>query len=125
MKEVDFTSLPIFFLTTLFIFLGIFGRYVATALIFNFFVKRVFKSQYKNRKVQVRARRQRQNLIEISWSFLTSALFAFSGTVLLIAWQKGFTRIYLDIDTYTKSWLVVSIILVLFLHETYYYWLHR
>ena len=123
--KIDFTSPPTFLLTTLFIFLGIFGRYVGTALLFNVLVKGVFKEKLAHREVQNRPRRSRQDWIEIGWSFVTSVLFALAGGLLLLAWQKGYTRIYFDWKTYPLAWFPVSILLVLFLHETYYYWLHR
>ncbi len=123
--EIDFTSPPTFLVTTLFIFLGIFGRYVGTALLFNVLVKGPFKRKLAHREVQTRPRRSRQDWIEIGWSFVTSVLFALAGGLMLVAWQKGHTRIYLDWDAYPLAWFPVSIILLLFLHETYYYWLHR
>lgn len=125
MEAIDFTALPTFLLTSLFIFLGIFGRYVATALVFDVLVKGVFKNQLASREVQSRARRAHQDWVEIGWSLITSLLFALAGTLLLVAWQKGYTRIYLDWKAYPTIWLFVSIGLMLFLHETYYYWLHR
>ena len=123
--EIDFTSPPTFLLTTLFIFLGIFGRYVGTALLFNVLVKGTFKEKLAHRQVQSRPRRARQDWVEIGWSLLTSVLFAGAGGLMLVAWQMGFTKIYLDWDAYPLAWFPVSIGLVLFLHETYYYWLHR
>ncbi|MPR36811.1 sterol desaturase family protein [Salmonirosea aquatica] len=125
METIDFTDLPTFLLTSLFIFLGIFGRYVGTALLFDVLVNRFFKEHFVSREVQLRPRRARQNWVEIGWSLITSLLFALAGTLLLVAWQKGYTRVYLDWNAYPRLWFFVSIGLMLFLHETYYYWLHR
>ncbi len=125
MQDIDFSSVSTLLLTSLFIFFGIFGRYVATAFLFDFLVKKVFKGHFATREVQLRPRRHRQDLLEIGWSCVTSVLFAVAGTGLLVAWHRGYTRIYTDWDAYPVSWLVLSIPVVLFLHETYYYWLHR
>ena len=125
MENIDFTALPTFLLTALFMFLGIFGRYVGTALLFDLFVKRLFRAHFASREVQARPRRTRQFLVEIGWSLVTSVLFALAGTLLLLAWQKGYTLIYLDWGDYPKIWFFLSIGIMLFLHETYYYWLHR
>ncbi len=124
-SEIDFASPSTFLLTALFIFLGIFGRYVGTAMLFNLLVKGAFKHKLAHREVQNRPRRSRQDLVEIGWSFVTSILFALAGALMLVAWQKGYTRIYLDWGSYPLAWFPVSILLVLFFHETYYYWLHR
>lgn len=123
--STDFTSPPTFLITTLFVFLGIFGRYVGTALLFNVLVKGAFKQKLAHREVQTRPRRSRQDWVEIGWSFLTSLLFAFAGGIMLVVWQKGHTQIYTDWNSYPLAWFPVSILLTLFFHETYYYWLHR
>lgn len=123
--QIDFATPLTFLTTTLFIFLGIFGRYVGTALLFNGLVKGAFKEKLAHREVQARPRSSRQDWIEIGWSFVTSVLFALAGGLMIVAWQRGYTRIYLDWDAHPLAWFPVSIVLALFLHETYYYWLHR
>ena len=125
MEAIDFTYPPTFLLTSLFIFLGIFGRYVATALVFDVLVNKIFREQLARRAVQMRPRRVRQNWVEVGWSLITSLLFALAGTLMLVAWQKGYTRMYLNWNEYPVVWFFLSIGLMLFLHETYYYWLHR
>lgn len=62
---------------------------------------------------------------EIRWSTLTSLFFAASGTGMVIAWQHGYTQLYVDIHAYPWWMMILSLGLALFLHETYYYWLHR
>lgn len=122
---VDFTQPTVFLSTALFIFLGIFGRYVATASLFNFLFKKALRQRFSTRQVQLRPRRSRQDLIEMGWSLLTSILFAIAGALMMVAWQKGYTQVYTDWHAYPIAWFFISIALLLFLHETYYYWLHR
>lgn len=62
---------------------------------------------------------------EISWSTLTSLFFALSGTLMVIAWQRGYTQLYTDLSAYSCWMIPLSIIIALFLQETYYYWIHR
>lgn len=38
---------------------------------------------------------------------------------------KGYTQIYTDFHENSTLWFIVSILIILFCHETYYYWLHR
>ena len=40
-------------------------------------------------------------------------------------WQKGRTKVYLDVHDYPVWWLPASLVIAMLLHETYYYWLHR
>jgi sterol desaturase/sphingolipid hydroxylase (fatty acid hydroxylase superfamily) len=125
METIDFTEPSAFILTTIFMFLGIFGRYAGISLIFSLLIKGMFKAKFASREVQTRPRRLKQTYIEIGWSLITSLFFAFAGTLMVILWQKGYTKVYLDWNTYSGIWFVISILLLLFLHETYYYWLHR
>ncbi|WP_202799187.1 sterol desaturase family protein [Moorena producens] len=62
---------------------------------------------------------------EIIWSAITSLVFGVSGTIMIILWQQDLTAIYMDVFRYGIVYLPVSLLIVLFLHETYYYWLHR
>lgn len=125
METIDFTAPSVFLMTTLFIFLGVFGRYVGIAFLFDFLFNRAFKEKFASREVQTRPRHPKQTFLEIGWSLVTSLFFAVAGTLMVIAWQKGYTRVYTEWDRYPAIWFVLSIMIVLFLHETYYYWLHR
>jgi lathosterol oxidase len=39
--------------------------------------------------------------------------------------QLGYTKIYTDINEQSLGYFFISIAIILFLYETYYYWLHR
>ncbi len=62
---------------------------------------------------------------EIYWSLWSSVIFAVAGTVLFQAWAVGKTAIYLDWQEYGTVYGIFSFFLLLFLHETYFYWTHR
>lgn len=62
---------------------------------------------------------------EIIRSTITSMLFGISGAVLLLLWQKGYARIYENVNDYSWWWMPLSLAIALILQETYYYWLHR
>jgi Delta7-sterol 5-desaturase len=114
-----------FFLTTLYMFLGIFGRYLLVSLLFHYIIKVKFKKYFAPREINNRQRMANQEYQEIGYSLITSLIFAVSGAGIFWAWQEGYTKIYLDWQQYSWLWYGVSIGLVLFIHETYYYWLHR
>lgn len=111
--------------TTFFFFLGIFGRYVLLSVVFQYFFKVRYKELFVQSEINSRQRHRQQHWREIGYSMLTSAIFAVLGTGMMIAWQKGWTKVYTDWNAYPLVWLPVSLALVLMLHETYYYWLHR
>lgn len=62
---------------------------------------------------------------EMYWSLSTSVLFAAVGAVLWRQWELGNTRIYLDVNEYGWPYLFVSFVILMLVHETYFYWTHR
>ena len=66
-----------------------------------------------------------QSWQEIKWSALTSFIFAFSGVGIVWMYQEGYCMIYTDPQQYSIFYLPISLFIALFIHETYYYWLHR
>src|SRR5690606_40249716 len=100
-------------------------RYFITA---GFFFSYYLKT--KNNKTEKKILRQRplkKNQVrkEIYWSVISSGIFAFSGAVTYWLWLNDSTAIYLDPAKFGYWYLPVSLILILLLHETYYYWIHR
>ncbi len=62
---------------------------------------------------------------EIKWSLVSSMIFAFPGAIVIEAWKAGGTALYTDISLFGLWYLPVSVLLYLFLHDTYFYWTHR
>lgn len=57
---------------------------------------------------------------DIVWSVLSSFIFAISGTILIKLWQDGVIKLYGgDYPIFLK------LIVLLFIHDTYFYWTHR
>jgi sterol desaturase/sphingolipid hydroxylase (fatty acid hydroxylase superfamily) len=44
---------------------------------------------------------------------------------MIMAWQRGYTSIYVEWNDYPIWYIPLSFIGALFVHETYYYWVHR
>ncbi len=112
-------------LTALLFFIAIFGRYVLFSLGFWWLFKVSMKEQFSHRAVQTRPRKPGQDRREVGWSALTSLIFTAIAVGVIVAYQAGYTKIYTDFSAYPPIWYPASIALVLFIHETYYYWLHR
>jgi lathosterol oxidase len=62
---------------------------------------------------------------EIRLSLITVAIWAVMSTVLFELYKSGQTAIYLHISDYPVWYLPVSFVLCVFLHDTYFYWMHR
>lgn len=118
-------SEPVYFLTlTGLLLAGIFLRYLFLAWIYHELVyKKLGDSKpYRRLHQQVKLGQVRR---EIWYSFLGAIIFALAGTIMLICWQRGYTQLYTTLSIWDLVWLPVGYVLSLFIHETYYYWLHR
>jgi Delta7-sterol 5-desaturase len=62
---------------------------------------------------------------EIYWSVVSSVIYAASGVWLIEAWRSGGTAVYFGLMDYGIWWLLLSLPVYLFLHDTYFYWTHR
>jgi len=125
MELPDFTQPLWFLVATLIVFVVVIGRYLLIAGLFYGAFYLWFPHKWQQRKINEKAYKQGQLKKEIKWSIVTALLFAIAGSVVLVLWQKGFTKVYLNIKEYSLWWLPLSLIIALLLHETYYYWLHR
>ncbi|MEO9021334.1 MAG: sterol desaturase family protein [Ginsengibacter sp.] len=121
----DFTSVNWIVLLTVIFFIIITGRYFLIAGLFYFFFYLWFPSKFEIRKISKKKYKKGQLKKEIQWSIITSLLFSIAGTITVILWQKGYTKVYTKIDEYGWWYLPVSLVTFMLLHETYYYWLHR
>jgi sterol desaturase/sphingolipid hydroxylase (fatty acid hydroxylase superfamily) len=100
------------------LFIIVFVRYLALSWIYSQWLH--FYRQ-KNRD-RIASKRQRK---EIYWAICSSAIFACLTAAMFWLYQQDYTRVYTDIKTYGWLYFTGSIMFVLLLYETYYYWLHR
>jgi sterol desaturase/sphingolipid hydroxylase (fatty acid hydroxylase superfamily) len=121
----DFTKPFWLFILTLIFFIIITGRYFLAAGFFYIIFYMWFPAKWKSRKLNTKNYKPGQFKIEIKWSIITSLLFSIAGTVTVVLWQKGYTKVYTSADLYGWWYLPVSLVAFMLLHETYYYWLHR
>lgn len=73
-----------------------------------------------SRRVNEKAKAQ-----DKKYSIISSVIFALSGTLLIWSIEQGHSKIYFDINQYSYYFLILSILIYLGLHDTYYYWMHR
>ncbi len=121
----DFTNPFNFLLLTIAMFVIVIGRYFLIAGLFQWIFHNKFKKQFTHRKLSAKQVDQKQFLKEVKWSVITSLIFSVIGAITTVLWQKGFTKVYTNIADYGYWYLPVSLVLSLFIHETYYYFLHR
>lgn len=125
MQLPDFSQPGWFLATVMLFFIVVIGRYFLIAGLFYGIFYLWFPQKWHYRKINHRNYKKGQLKKEISWSMITTVLFAVSGAVTVLLWQEGWTKVYGDVNEYAWWWLPVSLLMALMLHETYYYWLHR
>lgn len=83
------------------------------------------RRQWLARRIQPHFPTDKQLRQEIGYSMLTAVIFA--GIFLLVFWLRklGYTQMYADVQTYGWPYLVLSVGLLILLHDTYFYWSHR
>lgn len=113
-----------FVITTAVLFGIIFLRYVIMSGLYHRLIYRWFGGR-KRHRVMHEVPGIRQVLKEIGWSALSSVAFAVFFVVMMILWDRGYTMVYIDPRAYPLWYMPISLAVYMFIHETYYYWLHR
>jgi len=100
-------------------------RYLLIAGLFYLFFYVWKKEQCSPFKLQSKWSNSIQIKREIKYSLLTFFIYSL-GVWLFLYWiRHDMTKIYFDIDENGLPYFVISIILMVLLHDTYFYWTHR
>jgi Delta7-sterol 5-desaturase len=91
-----------------------------------YFVFYVWQRQaFIHRKIQQKFPDWKQHRRDIFYSVLSGFIFGTMGILVILARKNGYTMLYSDIQEYGVLYLVFSIIALIFIHDTYFYWTHR
>jgi Delta7-sterol 5-desaturase len=118
-------TVTVFAVYALIFFFAILFRYFVAAGIFYYYYYIKNFSRYDQRRLSKRLADKKQLKNEMIWSIKSSAIFALVGAGIYWLWLKGYTAVYLDPSQYGYWYLPVSLLIILLIHETYYYWVHR
>src|ERR1700761_4859504 len=85
---------------------------------------------WRNKKIWSAKKKQRYPannhiLREIFYSLLSMIIFGIIIIMTVIVGNKGYTMRYDHIDQHGYAYFFLSIVLMIFLHDTYFYWTHR
>jgi sterol desaturase/sphingolipid hydroxylase (fatty acid hydroxylase superfamily) len=100
-------------------------RYLSwsTALYWLFYVKK--REAWLSRKVQPRFPSARDVRREALWGLSSCAVYAGLTALIYVAALKNWTAFYLDVSERGWGYFALSIVLMLFLHDAYFYFTHR
>jgi len=81
--------------------------------------------RYWASKIQQRYPEKQHIFREIKYSFFTVLIFGVIIMLTVIAGMKGLTLVYTPFDKYGYFYYFFSIVLMILMHDTYFYWTHR
>lgn len=118
MKNLDLTTLTFAALFPLirYIVIASIGYFAVHKIFIKYAPKRYLAKKMPNMKIVTR---------EIKNSIRSLAVLAFFPVFLMISKEYGYTKIYTNIDDYGLAYLVFSCVATLFIHDFYYYFVHR
>jgi sterol desaturase/sphingolipid hydroxylase (fatty acid hydroxylase superfamily) len=114
-----------FFIIAIIVYMVVVARYFLISGLFYLIFHKWEKQKWASKKINVKGYPKDQFRKEILRSNITAIIFGISGAALLLQWQAGYARVYETFRDYPLWWMPVSLVIALFLQETYYYWLHR
>lgn len=93
-------------------------RYFLASGLFAWATERIHPNHYAGMKGQI-AR-------EMRWSVLSAAIYGVPAGIVFWLWQNhGYARIYTDWSAYPLWYLPVSVLIYLFVQDSWFYWSHR
>jgi sterol desaturase/sphingolipid hydroxylase (fatty acid hydroxylase superfamily) len=85
----------------------------------------VFRAQFRHRRVSRDDPTTRQMAREMVHSLRSIAIFGLVTGIVVYAAYSGWTRLYLRVDEHGWGWFVLSIGVMIVVHDAYFYWTHR
>jgi len=102
------------------------GRYFMVAGAAFFIAYVLLRKQLTPSKIQLRYPQAKDYVREIGFSLLTIGIFACIPLLLIKNDSvRPYTRYYRDIGQYGRLYFGLAFLVMLFLHDTYFYWIHR
>lgn len=104
-----------------FSFFAILTRYIVVAGLFYYLF---WVRPNQSNSLHQKNLKPRQIRFELYWSIVSTFIFSFASYFLLWMWQNDYTQIYLNLEKFSFAYLPLSFILLLVLHEMYFYFSH-
>lgn len=89
------------------------------------FFYRVFHTRFRHRRIGYEGPKPKQAVREIFCSLRSMMIFGLVTGAVVYAILSGGTRLYYRVDLYGEVWFVLSIVVMVVVHDTYFYWTHR
>jgi sterol desaturase/sphingolipid hydroxylase (fatty acid hydroxylase superfamily) len=117
LKEITERSLKTFSIST--------ARYLILAGLAYLLFYVILKEKWRHKKIQQRFPDKTRLWFEFKYSMLNMFIFVITGLFVFYLGSIGVTRFYKHISDYGWTYFLFSIVVMIFLHDTYFYWVHR
>jgi sterol desaturase/sphingolipid hydroxylase (fatty acid hydroxylase superfamily)/uncharacterized protein (DUF2147 family) len=85
----------------------------------------IFKKQWRRHIIQQKLPQAKKMWFEFRYSMSTVVIFALVGFGVVSAKNAGYTQLYDSIGEHGLPWFFISIVLMILIHDMYFYWAHR
>lgn len=85
----------------------------------------LFKKQFSYKKIQLKFPSMNDYRREIGYSMITILIFTVVAVSLFATPLRHYTQLYYDLSAHSWGYWFLSIFLMIILHDTYFYWMHR
>lgn len=85
----------------------------------------LFKKKWQFKKIQKKFPQNKDYYREIGYSLLTILIFIAIGLAIFASPIREYTQLYSEIAEYGWGYWFLSVTIMIFLHDTYFYWAHR
>ncbi len=100
-------------------------RYLVVAGVPYLWLYVIGKNHYNEFKIQQKHPDKKQIFLEIKYSLITFCIYS-SGIWLFLYWLKnGYTQNYVKISEFGIPYFTLSVFIMILMHDTYFYWIHR
>lgn len=96
---------------------------MAASVWLTFYV--LFRHVLRRRRISTSDPTARQVLREIGYSLRSIVIFGLVTIMIVYAALSGWTRLYIRVSEFGWNWYVFSIVAMVIIHDTYFYWTHR
>ena len=100
-------------------------RYVVISGVFFLLFYVLFKSRWAKNKIQPSFPKNQDYWREFGYSILTLLIFVATALLIFYSPLKEYNKVYTDIAAYGWGYWWWSVVAMIFLHDTYFYWAHR
>ena len=99
--------------------------YLVTTIVFYLIFYKWKKKEFENCKIQASPVPSKQLNKEILYGIVSLAIFCITGFCVHLLQSNGYSQVYFEPLKHGVWYLFVSVVLMIFFHDMYFYWTHR